>query len=189
MKWNSLPTNPQTLVAAARVRKQGFQDLVFLGRLLNITDQYTQTLTASYKAGIFQASFGSSAPYGAPNEAPKGSWQLPALQPRLWAFSDRFVGFDATTLRVSLGIPFQVKLRYIHAGIGADSLVDLHNQILTLKETIMSLKPLVEKNDDIEDQLSTHDSSLNFDEMEISSTDYQKLQEEYNKLIFQKHKV
>ena len=66
---------------------------------------------------------------------------------------------------------------------------DLHNQILTLKETIMSLKPLVEKNDDIEDQLFTHDSSLNFDEMEISSTDYQKLQEEYNKLIFQKHKV
>ena len=53
----------------------------------------------------------------------------------------------------------------------------------------MSLKPLVEKNDDIEDQLSTRDSSLNFDEMEISSTDYQKLQEEYNKLIFQKHKV
>ena len=82
-----------------------------------------------------------------------------------------------------------VQVRYIHAGIGADSLFDLHNQILTLKETIMSLKPLVEKNDDIEDQLSTHDSSLNFDEMEISSTDYQKLQEEYNKLIFQKHKV
>ena len=82
-----------------------------------------------------------------------------------------------------------LQVRYIHAGIGADSLFDLHNQILTLKETIMSLKPLVEKNDDIEDQLSTHDSSLNFDEMEISSTDYQKLQEEYNKLIFQKHKV
>ena len=82
-----------------------------------------------------------------------------------------------------------LQLRYIHAGIGADSLFDLHNQILTLKETIMSLKPLVEKNDDIEDQLSTHDSSLTFDEMEISSTDYQKLQEEYNKLIFQKHKV
>ena len=82
-----------------------------------------------------------------------------------------------------------LQVRYIHAGIGADSLFDLHNQILTLKETIMSLKPLVEKNDDIEDQLSTHDSSLTFDEMEISSTDYQKLQEEYNKLIFQKHKV
>ena len=85
--------------------------------------------------------------------------------------------------------PRNLQVRYIHAGIGADSLFDLHNQILTLKETIMSLKPLVEKNDDIEDQLSTHDSSLNFDEMEISSTDYQKLQEEYNKLIFQKHKV
>ena len=55
----------------------------------------------------------------------------------------------------------------------------------------MSLKPLVEKNDDIEDQLSNALAlgSLNFDEMEISSTDYQKLQEEYNKLIFQKHKV
>ena len=85
--------------------------------------------------------------------------------------------------------PRNLQVRYIHAGIGADSLFDLHNQILTLKETIMSLKPLVEKNDDIEDQLSIHDSSLNFDEMEISSTDYQKLQEEYNKLIFQKHKV
>ena len=94
-----------------------------------------------------------------------------------------------------------LQVRYIHAGIGADSLFDLHNQILTLKETIMSLKPLVEENDDIEDHQSTETygsehgvfgsgaSYLTFDEMEISSTDYQKLREEYNKLIFQKHKV
>ena len=130
------------------------------------------------------------------------------------------MGFDATTLRVSLGIPFQVKLRYIHAGIGADSLVDLHNQILTLKETIISLDleeisqdpdsqsglvaDEVQQNNDVEDLLTdsnfigrlysvtdpkTFGASKEKLDLQISSHDYQKLQEEYNKLIFQKHKV
>ena len=129
------------------------------------------------------------------------------------------MGFDTTTLRVSLGIPFQVKLRYIHAGIGADSLVDLHNQILTLKETIISLDleeisqdpdsqsglvaDEVQQNNDVEDLLTdsnfktfgASEGKLDLgkvcqdQDLEISSHDYQKLQEECNKLIFQKHKV
>lgn len=164
MKWNSLPTS----AIYAPVRKQNFlvKNLVILGRLLNINDQYTQTLHVRKRSFIWS-------PLGT-----QGYLQQPtALQPTV---------AKEASLRQS---PRNLQVRYIHAGIGADSLFDLHNQILTLKETIMSLKPLVEKNDDIEDQLSIHDSSLNFDEMEISSTDYQKLQEEYNKLIFQKHKV
>ena len=124
------------------------------------------------------------------NSWPTGAAYAPAAELLNWGSTPIAAGgcHSLTGDRLARLPNFQ-DVRYIHAGIGADSLFDLHNQILTLKETIMSLKPLVEKNDDIEDQLSTHDSSLTFDEMEISSTDYQKLQEEYNKLIFQKHKV
>ena len=68
-------------------------------------------------------------------------------------------------------------------GIGGESLVDLHNQILTLKETIISLEPMLK-----EDSVSEITKG-NSERVAFEIEDYTKLQEEYNKLIFKKHQV
>ena len=103
-------------------------------------------------------------------------------------------------------------------GIGGESLVDLHNQILTLKETIISLEPML-KEDSVSEITKGNSERVAFEDMAFKSgssiendkgslekvsfeitkgnservafeiEDYTKLQEEYNKLIFKKHQV
>jgi hypothetical protein len=74
-----------------------------------------------------------------------------------------------------------------NSGIGGESLVDLHNQILTLKETIISLEPILKEDKDSEDIAFKNKTCLENVTFEIE--DFIKLQEEYNKLIFKKHQV
>ena len=79
-------------------------------------------------------------------------------------------------------------------GIGGESLVDLHNQILTLKETIISLEPMLKEDSVSEDMAFKNGSSIENDKGSLEKVsfeieDYTKLQEEYNKLIFKKHQV
>ena len=103
-------------------------------------------------------------------------------------------------------------------GIGGESLVDLHNQILTLKETIISLEPILKEDSVSENMALKNGSSMsdpkgspegkafendkgslgkvsfeitkgNSERVAFEIEDYIKLQEEYNKLIFKKHQV
>ena len=79
----------------------------------------------------------------------------------------------------------------LNVGIGGASLVDLHNQILTLKETIMSLESMI-KDDDSSvagDKENVTLEASGFERCAFEAEDFSKLQEEYNKLIFQKHQV
>ena len=85
----------------------------------------------------------------------------------------------------------------LNVAIGGASLVNLHNQILTLKETIMYLESMI-KNDDNSAEGSvteTFDSQNKMEALKASENmgfeadDFIKIQEEYNKLIFQKHQV
>ena len=79
----------------------------------------------------------------------------------------------------------------LNVGIGGASLVDLHNQILTLKETIMSLESMI-KDDDSSVEGDKENVTLEasaFERCAFEAEDFSKLQEEYNKLIFQKHQV
>ena len=72
---------------------------------------------------------------------------------------------------------------------------NLHNQILTLKETIVSLEVLIKENEEklLIDTEGIEGSSASehevFENIKVSDSDFIKLQEEYNKLIFKKHKV
>ena len=93
-----------------------------------------------------------------------------------------------------------------NSGIGGESLVDLHNQILTLKETIISLEPIL-KEDSVSENMALKNGSSMSDpkgspegkafendkgslgKVSFEIEDYIKLQEEYNKLIFKKHQV
>jgi hypothetical protein len=85
----------------------------------------------------------------------------------------------------------------LNVAIGGASLVNLHNQILTLKETIMSLESMI-KNDDNSAEGSvteTFDSQNKMEALKASENmgfeadDFIKIQEEYNKLMFKKHQV
>jgi hypothetical protein len=95
-----------------------------------------------------------------------------------------------------------------NTGIGGASLVDLHNQILTLKEIIMSLESIIKEgsnskpsepkiaNDprsgDPKGSLIEAEGCISEESPEgvvFATEDFMKLQEEYNKLIFKKHQV
>ena len=77
------------------------------------------------------------------------------------------------------------------ASIGAESLLTLETKILTLKETIITVEAIIKK-DSISENLQTDSVSLEhavFENFQVSAEDLKKLQDEYNELIFKKHKV
>ena len=77
------------------------------------------------------------------------------------------------------------------ASIGAESLLTLETKILTLKETIITVEAIIKK-DSISENLQTDSVSLEhavFENFHVSAEDLKKLQDEYNELIFKKHKV
>ena len=87
------------------------------------------------------------------------------------------------------------------ASIGAESLLTLETKILTLKETILTVEAIIKK-DSISENLQTDSVSLEhavfetfgsegkaFENFQVSAEDLKKLQDEYNELIFKKHKV
>ena len=77
------------------------------------------------------------------------------------------------------------------ASIGAESLLTLETKILTLKETIITVEAIIKK-DSISENLQTDSVSLEhavFESFQVSAEDLKKLQDEYNELIFKKHKV
>ena len=77
------------------------------------------------------------------------------------------------------------------ASIGAESLLTLETKILTLKETIITVEAIIKK-DSISENLQTDSVSLEhavFENLQVSAEDLKKLQDEYNELIFKKHKV
>ena len=71
------------------------------------------------------------------------------------------------------------------ASIGAESLLTLETKILTLKETIITVEAIIKK-DSVSDGEAEHGVFENF---QVSAEDFKKLQDEYNELIFKKHKV
>ena len=77
------------------------------------------------------------------------------------------------------------------ASIRAESLLTLETKILTLKETIITVEAIIKK-DSISENLQTDSVSLEhavFENFQVSAEDLKKLQDEYNELIFKKHKV
>merc|ERR1711991_643722 len=106
-------------------------------------------------------------------------------------------GTRAAATSVSFFPSKGILIRYTHsnAAIGSESLKNLHNQILTLKETIVSLEVLIKENEEklLIDTEGIEGSSASehevFENIKVSDSDFIKLQEEYNKLIFKKHKV
>ena len=106
-------------------------------------------------------------------------------------------GTRAVATSVSFFPSKGILIRYTHsnAAIGSESLKNLHNQILTLKETIVSLEVLIKENEEklLIDTEGIEGSSASehevFENIKVSDSDFIKLQEEYNKLIFKKHKV
>ena len=106
-------------------------------------------------------------------------------------------GTRAAATSVSFFPSKGILIRYTHsnAAIGSESLKNLHNQILTLKETIVSLEILIKENEEklLIDTEGIEGSSASehevFENIKVSDSDFIKLQEEYNKLIFKEHKV
>ena len=77
---------------------------------------------------------------------------------------------------------------------GTTSLVQLENQILTLRSTIITVTPLEVMGDQAENDACTgivhgQGPSDQSTQILVLAQDFSNLQQEYNKLMFQKHKV
>ena len=83
--------------------------------------------------------------------------------------------------------------------IGATALLTLETQILTLKETILCLEPMIKEEESLSGSqgapeavaFETSGSERKaFDtKIQVNANDFKKLQEEYNTLLFKKHQV
>ena len=83
--------------------------------------------------------------------------------------------------------------------IGATALLTLETQILTLKETILCLEPMIKEEKSLSGSqgapegvaFETSGSERKaFDtKIPVNANDFKKLQEEYNTLLFKKHQV
>ena len=83
--------------------------------------------------------------------------------------------------------------------IGATALLTLETQILTLKETILCLEPMIKEEESLSGSqgapegvtFETFGSERKaFDtKIPVNANDFKKLQEEYNTLLFKKHQV
>jgi len=83
--------------------------------------------------------------------------------------------------------------------IGATALLTLETQILTLKETILCLEPMIKEEESLSGSqgapegvaFETSGSERKaFDtKIPVNANDFKKLQEEYNTLLFKKHQV
>ena len=83
--------------------------------------------------------------------------------------------------------------------IGATALLTLETQILTLKETILCLEPMIKEEESLSGSQGAPErkafesfasEGVAFDtKIPVNANDFKKLQEEYNTLLFKKHQV
>ena len=85
--------------------------------------------------------------------------------------------------------------------IGATALLTLETQILTLKETILCLEPMIKEEESLSGSQGAPEgvafdtkiqNSFGISEtkgFQVNANDFKKLQEEYNTLLFKKHQV
>ena len=85
--------------------------------------------------------------------------------------------------------------------IGATALLTLETQILTLKETILCLEPIIKEEESLSGSQGAPEgvafdtkiqNSFGISEtkgFQVNANDFKKLQEEYNTLLFKKHQV
>ena len=73
--------------------------------------------------------------------------------------------------------------------IGATALLTLETQILTLKETILCLEPMIKEEESLSGSQGAPEGVTFDTKIPVNANDFKKLQEEYNTLLFKKHQV
>ena len=73
--------------------------------------------------------------------------------------------------------------------IGATALLTLETQILTLKETILCLEPMIKEEESLSGSQGAPEGVAFDTNIQVNANDFKKLQEEYNTLLFKKHQV
>ena len=73
--------------------------------------------------------------------------------------------------------------------IGATALLTLETQILTLKETILCLEPMIKEEESLSGSQGAPERKAFDTKIPVNANDFKKLQEEYNTLLFKKHQV
>jgi ribosomal protein S19 len=73
--------------------------------------------------------------------------------------------------------------------IGATALLTLETQILTLKETILCLEPMIKEEESLSGSQGAPEGVAFDTKIQVNANDFKKLQEEYNTLLFKKHQV
>ena len=73
--------------------------------------------------------------------------------------------------------------------IGATALLTLETQILTLKETILCLEPMIKEEKSLSGSQGAPEGVAFDTKIQVNTNDFKKLQEEYNTLLFKKHQV
>ena len=73
--------------------------------------------------------------------------------------------------------------------IGATALLTLETQILTLKETILCLEPMIKEEESLSGSQGAPEGVAFDTKIQVNTNDFKKLQEEYNTLLFKKHQV
>ena len=73
--------------------------------------------------------------------------------------------------------------------IGATALLTLETQILTLKETILCLEPMIKEEESLSGSQGAPEGVAFDTKIPVNANDFKKLQEEYNTLLFKKHQV
>ena len=73
--------------------------------------------------------------------------------------------------------------------IGATALLTLETQILTLKETILCLEPMIKEEESLSGSQGAPEGVAFDTKIQVNAYDFKKLQEEYNTLLFKKHQV
>ena len=73
--------------------------------------------------------------------------------------------------------------------IGATALLTLETQILTLKETILCLEPMIKEEKSLSGSQGAPEGVAFDTKIQVNANDFKKLQEEYNTLLFKKHQV
>jgi len=73
--------------------------------------------------------------------------------------------------------------------IGATALLTLETQILTLKETILCLEPMIKEEKSLSGSQGAPEGVAFDTKIPVNANDFKKLQEEYNTLLFKKHQV